>query len=171
MLNNRDISDKWTITLRNKVDALQKISETPTPNDEYENIVTAYMEAAAAEWIPTKLTAKYRVPLETLAVKKKESTWKPHLYTIKGIQQMPTLRNLRRHSVNQIKVYPKEQTEYIQDHINKIRHSVEERQFRIARQTGNEESKRKVNTSAKLKAARQKERIHLWKEHFARKIT
>ena len=30
--NNKDIGDKYTITLRNKFDALQGISETPTPN-------------------------------------------------------------------------------------------------------------------------------------------
>ena len=70
MLNNRDISDKYTITLRNKFDGLQEISETVTPNDEYENFVNAHMEAAA-ECIPTKLRAKHRVSLETLAVKKK----------------------------------------------------------------------------------------------------
>ena len=35
LLNDKDISDKYTITLRNKFDALQEISEAPTPNDEY----------------------------------------------------------------------------------------------------------------------------------------
>ena len=33
LLNNRDIRDKYTLTLRNKFDALQEILETPTPND------------------------------------------------------------------------------------------------------------------------------------------
>ena len=47
-----------TITLRNKFDALQKILETLTPNDEYENFVNAQMEAAAG-CIPIKLRAKY----------------------------------------------------------------------------------------------------------------
>ena len=57
LFNNRDISDKFTLTLRNKFDALQKISETPTPNDKYENFVTAHIEAAA-ECILTKQRAK-----------------------------------------------------------------------------------------------------------------
>ena len=52
-----DISDKYTITLTNKFDALQEISETLTPNDEYENFVNAHMEAVA-ECIPIKLKAK-----------------------------------------------------------------------------------------------------------------
>ena len=43
-LKNRDIRDKYTLTLRNRFDALQKISETPTLNVEYENFVDAYLE-------------------------------------------------------------------------------------------------------------------------------
>ena len=59
-----------TLTLRNKFDALQEISETPTPNDEYENFVNAHLKAAA-KCIPTKQRAKPRVLWETLAVRKK----------------------------------------------------------------------------------------------------
>ena len=61
-----------TITLRKKFDALQKISDTLTPNDEYENFVNAHIEAAA-EVIPTKLRAKHRVPWKTLPVKKRDN--------------------------------------------------------------------------------------------------
>ena len=42
LLNNRYIRDKYTLTLRNKFDALQEILETPIPNDEYENFVNAH---------------------------------------------------------------------------------------------------------------------------------
>ena len=52
--------NKHTITVRNKFDAHQEISETFTPNDEYQNFVNAHIEAAA-ECIPTKLRAKRRV--------------------------------------------------------------------------------------------------------------
>ena len=41
--NNRDISDKYTIILRKKFDALQEISETLTPNDEYVNVFNVHM--------------------------------------------------------------------------------------------------------------------------------
>ena len=41
------------LTLRNKFDALQEISETPTANDEYENFGNAHFEEAA-ECISTK---------------------------------------------------------------------------------------------------------------------
>ena len=57
MLNNRALSDKYTITLKNKFDALQEITETLTPNDEYENFANVHMEAAA-ECISSKLRAK-----------------------------------------------------------------------------------------------------------------
>ena len=66
LLDNRDKRDKYTLTLRNKFDALQERSETHTPNDKYENFVNVHLEAAA-ECIPTKP----RVPWETLAVLKK----------------------------------------------------------------------------------------------------
>ena len=61
--------------------------------------------------------------------------------------------------------YLKEQTEYIQDQINKIQHSVEGRQSRITWQIVNEVNKRKSTMRVKLKAANQ-EQIHLWKEHL-----
>ena len=62
--------------------------------------------------------------------------------------------------------YLKEQTEYIQNQINKIRDSVEDSQSRIAWQTVNEVSRRKSTVKAKLKATSKEERIHLWKQHF-----
>ena len=59
LLNNRDIRDKYGLTLRNKFDALQEKSETHTPNNEYENFANAHLEAVA-ERIPTKQRAKLR---------------------------------------------------------------------------------------------------------------
>ena len=37
LLNNRDIRDRYVLTLRNKFDALQEKTKTHTLNDEYEN--------------------------------------------------------------------------------------------------------------------------------------
>ena len=62
-------------------------------------------------------------------------------------------------------IYLKEQAEYIQIQIDKIRDSVEDRQSRIAWQT-NEVSRRKSTAKAKLKAASQQERVKLWEQHF-----
>ena len=63
-------------------------------------------------------------------------------------------------------IYIKKQTEYIQNQIDKIRDSVEDRQSRIAWQTINEMSRRKNTAKGKLKAANQQDRIKLWKQHF-----
>ena len=54
----------------------------------------------------------------------------------------------------------------MQNQIDKIRDSVEERQSRIARQTINEVSRRKSTAKTKLKATNQQEKIKLWKEYF-----
>ena len=51
------MSDKYAVTLRNKFNALKKISNTPTLIDEYENFVNAHIEAATDN-ISTKLRAK-----------------------------------------------------------------------------------------------------------------
>ena len=53
LLNNRDIRDKYMVTQRNKFNALQEMSETPTANDKYENFINAHSETAA-ECILTK---------------------------------------------------------------------------------------------------------------------
>ena len=79
-------------------------------------------------------------------------------------QNIPMLRYLE--GTKLTKICLKEQTEYIQNQINKIRDSAEDWQSRITRQTVNEVSRRKSTTTAKLKATNQEERIHLWKQHF-----
>ena len=66
----------------------------------------------------------------------------------------------------QLAISIKELTEYIQNQIDKIRDSVEDRQSRLAWQTINEGSRRKNTAKAKLKAVNQQERIKLWKQHF-----
>ena len=63
-------------------------------------------------------------------------------------------------------IYLKEQTEYIQNQIDKSRDSVKDRQSRIAWQTVNEVSGKKNTAKAKLKATSQQERIQLWKQYF-----
>ena len=63
-LTDRDISNKYMVTVKNKFDILQEISERNIPNDEYENFITVNTEVAAAECIQTKPRAKYRVPSE-----------------------------------------------------------------------------------------------------------
>ena len=87
----------------------------------------------------------------------------------KSYQKNPTNTNARKLKTAQnqlVGIYIKEETEYIQNQIDKIRDSVEDMQSRIAWQTINEVSRRKSTVKAKLKAANQQERIKLWKQHF-----
>ena len=59
------------VTVRNKFNTLQGISERRTPNDKYKNFVSALIQAFA-ECIPTKPRAKCRVSWrESIAVKEK----------------------------------------------------------------------------------------------------
>ena len=165
LLNNKYIIDKYVLELRNRFETLQERTEKITPNDEYENFVNAHLEAAA-KYIPTKLKTKYRVPWETLAVREKRALMKT---ASKNYRKNPTNTNALKLKTAQYQLagmYIKEQTEYIQNQIDKIRDSVEDRQSRIAWQTINEVSRRKNTAKAKLKAANQQERIKLWKQHF-----
>ena len=58
------------IIVRKKFGTLQETTESHSQNDEYENFVTTYREAAA-ECTPIKPRAKCRVPLKPIAVRKK----------------------------------------------------------------------------------------------------
>ena len=165
LFNNRDIRDKYELELRNRFETLQEKTEKGTPNDGYENFINGHTEAAA-NCIPTKPRTKYRVPWETLAVREKCA----HVKTAsKTYRKNPTNTNalkLKKAPNELASIYLKEQIEYIQNQIDKIRDSVEDRQSRIAWQTINKVSWRKSTTKAKLKAANQQERIKLWKQHF-----
>ena len=131
LLNNTDICDKYTITPRNTFDALQEISETLTPNDEYENYVNAHIEAAA-ESIPTKPRAKQRVPWVTLAVKKKRDAGKTASLCNMGNPTNANAQKFKKAKSELTNAYLKEQTECIQYQINKITDSVEDRKSSIA---------------------------------------
>ena len=61
------------MTVRNKFGNLQETSERDTPNNEYENFIAAHIEAEA-ECMPTKPIAKYRVPLESKAIREKQDS-------------------------------------------------------------------------------------------------
>ena len=121
LLNNKDIRDKYVLELRNRFETLQEKTEKSTPNDEYENFVNAHLEAAA-KYIPTKLKTKYRVPWETLAVREKTAS--------QNYRKNPTNTNALKLKTAQYQlagIYIKGQTEYIQNQIDKIRDSVEDR--------------------------------------------
>ena len=165
LYNNRDIRDKYVLELRNRFEALQEKTGKGTPNDEYKNFVNAHLEAAAT-CIPAKPRTKYRVQWETLAVREKRAHVKT---TSKCYRKNPTNTNalkLKKAQNQLASIYLKEQTEYIQNQIDQIRDSEEDKQSRIAWQTINELSRRKSTAKAKLKATNQQEIIKMWKQHF-----
>ena len=115
----RDIRDKYVLELRNRLKTLQEKTEKGTPNNEYENFVEAHLEAAS-KCIPTKPRTKYRVPWETLAVREKRALVKT---ASKSYRKNPTNTNARKLEKAQYQlagIYLKEQTEYIQNQIDKI---------------------------------------------------
>ena len=101
-----------------------------------------------------------------LQLEKSVKTWKLPTNATGRTQLTQTPWNLKKAQNKLANIYLKEQTEYIQNQIYKIRDSVKDRQFRIACQRINEVSRRKNTGKAKLKATNQQERIHLWKQHF-----
>ena len=120
LLNNKYIRDKYALELRNRFETLQEKTEKGTPNDEYENFVEAYIEAAS-KCIPTKPRTIYRVPWETLAVREKRALVKT---ASKSYRKNPTNTNARKLEKAQYHltgIYLKELTEYIQNQIDKIR--------------------------------------------------
>ena len=91
--------DKYVLELRNRFETLQEKTDKSTPNEEYENFVNAYLEAAA-KCIPTKLKTKYRVPWETSAVREKRAQVKT---ASKNYRKNPTNTNvqkLKQHNIN-----------------------------------------------------------------------
>ena len=77
------------MAVRNKFDILQEAFESPTPNEEYKNFVSAYLEAAS-ECVPIELRAKRPVPWETEAVREKRKNIKEQPNVIKQTQLAPT---------------------------------------------------------------------------------
>ena len=165
LLNNRDIRDKYALELRNRFETLLEKTEKDTPNDEYENFVTAHLEAAA-KCIPTKPRTKYRVTWETLVVREKRAHVKIASKSNRKNLTNTNALKLKKAQYRLADIHLKEQTEYIQNQIDKIRDSVEQSKSRIVWQTINKVSRRKSTTKAKLKATNQQERIKLWKQHF-----
>ena len=72
--NSSDMSNQYMVSVRSNFDHLQETTERHTPNDEYENFVSAHREAA--EWLPTKPRAKCRVLWESIAVREKRDSMK-----------------------------------------------------------------------------------------------
>ena len=70
-----NISNQYAVTVRKTFDSLQETSERYARNGEYENFITASMEAAAT-CIPIKPRANCRIPMESIEVREKRDNMK-----------------------------------------------------------------------------------------------
>ena len=95
-------------------------------NDEYENFVNAHLEAAS-KCIPKKLRTKYRAPWETEGVREKRALVKTAPKSYRKNTTIANARILKKSQYQLAGIYLKEQTEFIQNNIDKIRDSVEDR--------------------------------------------
>ena len=118
------------------------------------------------KYIPKKHRTKSVVPWETLAVREKHADMKTAFKCNRKNSTKANALKLKKAQNELASIYIKEQTEFIQNQIDKIRDLEEDRQSRIAWQMINEVSRRNSTAKAKLKATNQQERIKLWKQHF-----
>ena len=120
LLNNIDIRDKYVVELRNRFETLQEKMEKGTPNDEYENFVNVHLEAAA-KCIPTKSRTKYRVLWGNVSGERKTCTRKNSLQKLSKEPNKHKCPKTKTAQYQLASIYIKEQTEYIQNQIDKIR--------------------------------------------------
>ena len=83
-----------------------------------------------------------------------------------GATQQINVKRLKKAKNELTNVYLKEETVYIQNQINKIWDSTEDRQSRKAQQTVKEVSRRNSTGRTKVEATSQEKRIHLWKQNL-----
>ena len=162
---NEDIRYRFTVSVRNKYEALCLETNTNSPNIKYNNLVLSN-EQAAADCIPLKPKIKKRVPWESIAViaKRKELQKSAEMKN-----SLPTNKKKRKFKSLQkelTEIYEAEQTDYIQNKISIINEAAVNKKSSIAWQTVNEISRRKGTSKAKLKAENQNERLKKWKNHF-----
>ena len=91
------------VTERIKFDNLQKISETHSLNDKYENCLTTY---TSSSWVHTNQRTKCKVLWESIGIREKNKiTGKKYPYLIKDSQQIPMHRNLQIHKKRTTKIH------------------------------------------------------------------
>ena len=114
----------------------------------------------------TKPRAKYQVPWEILAVKKKRDDMKTAPLCNRRFPNNANSQKLKTAKSELNNAYLKEQTGYVEDRINKIRDHNENRQSGIAWQAVNVVSRRKSAAKATIKVGSPEKQIHLLKKHF-----
>ena len=111
-----DICNNYSVSVRNKFNTLQEISEKHDLYDELEKCITAHLKAAV-ECRPIKESSKSRIIWDSKEEKgKNEVACKKHLYVIKGTKKKKKDNtNMKKHVTPQgtiipnptMRIYPK----------------------------------------------------------------
>ena len=164
-LNDPQIADEFSITLKNRFDILQVTTNVGSADTSYENFITAH-EYAAQKCVPKKPKTHKQVPWETGVIIEKRKT-------LKAASKRKRLCPTRNNVLNVVKAqkelaeaYLTEQQKYIQEEINKLENAHENKKSALAWKIINKLSGRKSTNKAKLRAKSEEERISLWAKHF-----
>ena len=162
---NPGITNSFTIQLKNRFNALQQEEIGSSPNNTYNNFISA-CEDASKETIPLKKNTKKRVPWDSEDIVSKRKI----LHRMAEIKSSePTeinISNFNSERDNLNGTYESEQKKYIQNKIDEITNALTNLKSSKAWKAVNEISGRKTTNKAKLKAKNETERVNLWKEHF-----
>ena len=163
--NDAEVRDQYTITVKNRYEALLAESDDVTPTEKYAHFITAHDEAAS-QCIPLKPKLKKRVPWETEAVTQKRNLVKT-LSKVKNKRQTKSNKAKFKQSQQELSdVYDLEQEEYVKEKIKEIEQATANNQSSTAWKIANEISGRKSTATSKIRATSQEERLKKWKDHF-----
>ena len=162
---NPVITNSFTIQLKNRFNALQQEEIGSSPNNTYNNFISA-CEDASKETIPVKKKTMKRVPWDSEEIVNKRKI----LHRMAEIKNSePTeinISNFNSARDNLNATYESEQKKYIQNKIDEITNATTNQKSSEAWKAVNESSGRKTTNKVKLKAKNETERVNLWKEHF-----
>ena len=162
---NPVITNTLTIQLKNRSNALQQEEIGSSPNNTYNNFISA-CEDASNETIPLKKKTKKRVPWDSEEIVSKRKILH-RMAEIKNSEPKEiNISNFNSARDNLNATYESEQKKYIQNKIDEITNTTTNRKSSEAWKAVNEICRRKITNKAKLKAKTETERVNLWKEHF-----
>ena len=149
---NPVITNSFTIQFKNRFNALQQEELGSSPNNTYNNFISA-CEDASKETIPLKKKTKKRVPLDSEEIVSKR----------KILHRMAEIKNSEPTEINISNFNSARDNLEI---TNEITNATTNQKSSEAWKAVNEMSGCKTTNRAKLKAKNETERVNLWKEHF-----
>ena len=157
------ISENFSITLTNRFDALNALTDEINPNSSYNNFFEATKHAANS-CLPKREHIRQKLPWENNMVTQARNALRK---ASKSKNENPTAQNINTTIMLQRQqVYTAEKAKYIQEKIDMISEAAESQKSSLAWQTVNKITGRKYSSTAKLKGDSQQQRLHKWRDHF-----